>query len=53
MPVYFERKAKRSGGSIVVAIPPEILKALGIQEGDLLVLWVSKNRLIVEKEVVG
>jgi len=52
MPVYFERKAKRSGGSIVVAIPPEILKALGIQEGDTLLLWVSRGRLIVEKKEV-
>jgi len=49
MPVYFERKAKRSGGSIVVAIPPEILRALGIEEGDILLLSVENGKLVVEK----
>jgi len=52
MPVYFERKAKRSGGSITVSIPPEVLRALNIEEGDTLLLWVSKGRLIVEKKEV-
>jgi len=50
MPVYFERKAKRSGGSIVVSIPPEILRALKIQQGDILLLSVEDGKLVVEKK---
>jgi len=49
MPVYFERKAKRSGGSIVVSIPPEILRALKIKESDVLLLYVEDDKLVVEK----
>jgi len=34
----------------VVAIPPEILRALEIKESDVLLLYVEDGKLVVEKK---
>lgn len=41
----FRRKLRKSGNSIVLAIPREILEVHGWKAGDELILWV-KNSIV-------
>jgi hypothetical protein len=50
MPITFERAVFKSGDSYRVTIPMEIIKALGIQEKDVLTIWLDEPRIVMEKK---
>ncbi len=51
MPIQFEVKAVMIGASMRMTIPKEIVKCLGIKEGDKLVIEVpDDNTFVVHKE---
>lgn len=47
--VRFRRTLRQSGGSAAIAIPPEILNALGWKVGDVVELYADEQKLILEK----
>ena len=47
--VRFKRTLWRSGGSMVVSIPPELLEAYGIREGDNLEVYSKNGSIAIEK----
>jgi AbrB family looped-hinge helix DNA binding protein len=50
MPIRFERKVFTAGGSLRVNIPAEITKALGISEGDTLLISTNDHQIVMEKK---
>jgi antitoxin component of MazEF toxin-antitoxin module len=53
MPVQFERKIFMSGGSLRVNIPVEIAKAIGVTEGDTLLVSLNDSQIIMQKRKKG
>ena len=53
MPIQFERKVFTSGGSLRVNIPAEITKALGISEGDTVLITLDNSHIVMEKAKKG
>jgi len=49
MPIKFTRTVFKSGDSLRITIPMEIVKALNIKEKDQLVIWLDDSRIIMEK----
>jgi len=49
MQVKFLRKVRKWGDSVVFSIPREILRALDIKVGDEIEVYVSNNKIVVEK----
>ena len=47
--VKFKRTTRQSGGSAAIAIPPEVLAALGWKVGDVVELYVEEQKLIVKE----
>jgi antitoxin component of MazEF toxin-antitoxin module len=47
--VRFKRTIRQSGGSAAVAIPPEILHAMGWKVGDVVELYAEEQKLIIKK----
>ena len=47
-PARFTRKVFKSGGSFVVAIPPEIMKGLDLKPGDELDIYADRDKIIME-----
>jgi len=47
--VRFKRTLWRSGGSMVVSIPPELLEAYGISEGDNVEVYSKNGSIAIEK----
>jgi len=47
--VRFRRTIRRSGGSSAIAIPQEILGALGWKVGDIVELYAEEQKLTVKK----
>jgi antitoxin component of MazEF toxin-antitoxin module len=47
--VRFKRTIRQSGGSAAVAIPPEVLNALGWKVGDTVELYADEQKLILKK----
>lgn len=45
----FTSRVKRWGGSKALTIPPQIVDALGINEGDLMALRKHGEQIIVER----
>jgi len=45
--VKFERTARKAGRTIAITIPPEVRRAVGMEEGDLVELFVTSDRKIV------
>jgi antitoxin component of MazEF toxin-antitoxin module len=49
MPVQFERTIFKSGGSLRVNIPTPIAKAIEVDEGDKLTIWLNDSQIIMTK----
>jgi putative addiction module antidote len=49
MPIEFEVKVVEVGNSMRVAIPKEILKAVGIQKGDTLLMTTTDSQILLRK----
>ena len=47
--IKFLRKIRGGGGSLTVAIPPQIAQAMNFKEGDDIQIYVSKGKTIIEK----
>ena len=47
-PARFTRKVFKSGGSFVVAIPPEIMKGLELKPGDELDIYADRDKIVME-----
>jgi antitoxin component of MazEF toxin-antitoxin module len=47
--IKFKRQIRKSGGSASIALPPEILEALGWQIGDKVELWVENGSVVIGK----
>lgn len=47
--VRFKRTIRQSGGSAAIAIPPEILSALGWKVRDAVELYAEEQKLIVKR----
>lgn len=47
--VKFKRTIRQSGGSAAIAIPREILDALGWKVGDVVELYAEEQKLTVKK----
>jgi antitoxin component of MazEF toxin-antitoxin module len=45
--VQFKRKVRRSGGSLAITIPNELLEAAGIKKGDTVILSMNDLRQII------
>lgn len=45
--IKFERKVRRSGGTLAITIPPEIQKAIGLKEGQDVMLSLTDAREIL------
>ena len=52
MPIEFEVKVVEVGNSMRVAIPKEILKAVGVQKGDTLLMTTTDSQILLRKAVV-
>jgi len=50
MPVKFEIKVVQVGNSLKVTIPVEIAKHLGIKKGDVVLMWVDNQHVVIEKK---
>lgn len=46
---WYLKLRKAGGGSYAVTVPPDAMKALGLEEGDILHVEVSGKKLVVEK----
>jgi len=49
MPIEFEVKVVEVGNSLRVAIPKEILKAVGIEKGDTLLMTTTDSEILLRK----
>ena len=49
MPIEFEVKVVEVGNSMRVAIPKEILKAVGVQKGDTLLMTTTDSEILIRK----
>ena len=49
MPIEFEVKVVEVGNSLRVAIPVEILRATGIQRGDMLLMTTNDSQIVIRK----
>ena len=49
MPVKFSRKVFKSGDSLRITIPMDIVRTLEIQEKDALEIWLDNNHIIMKK----
>ncbi len=49
MPIEFEVKVVEVGNSMRVAIPKEILKAVGVQKGDTLLMTTTDSQILLRK----
>jgi len=47
--IKFKRLIRRGGGSANVALPPEIIQALGWKIGDTVEIWAENGSVIVKK----
>jgi antitoxin component of MazEF toxin-antitoxin module len=47
--VKFKRTIRKSGGSAAVALPPEILEAMGWKIGDSVEVYAEENKIVVKK----
>jgi len=52
MVIKFDRKLTKMGASYRITIPTEIVSSLGLGKGDILLIWVSDNQIIMEKKAV-
>ena len=50
MPVKFKLSVMQVGNSLRITIPKEIAAHLKIKKGDIVELWVTDQRIIVEKK---
>jgi bifunctional DNA-binding transcriptional regulator/antitoxin component of YhaV-PrlF toxin-antitoxin module len=53
LPIEFEVKVVEVGNSLRVAIPVEILRATGIQKGDMLLMTTNDSEIIIRKPTAG
>ena len=49
MPIEFEVKVVEVGNSLRIAIPVEILRAMGIQKGDMLLMTTNDSQIVIRK----
>ena len=50
-PITFKRTIRRSGGSAMVALPPEIMEGLGWDLGDEVTISVTQDKaILIEKK---
>ncbi len=49
LPIEFEVKVVEVGNSLRVAIPVEILRATGIQKGDMLLMTTNDSQIVIRK----
>lgn len=47
--VRFERIIRKSGGSSSIAIPPEVLNALGWKVGDPVEVYAEEQKIVIKK----
>jgi len=47
--VKFKRTIRRSGGSASIALPPEVVEALGWKISDKVEMWVENGTVVVKK----
>jgi antitoxin component of MazEF toxin-antitoxin module len=47
--VKFKRTIRKSGGSAAIAIPPEVLDALGWKIGDIVEIYAEEQNVIIKK----
>jgi antitoxin component of MazEF toxin-antitoxin module len=50
MPIIFERKVFEAGDSLRLNLPGPIAKALKIRKGDLVLIWLNDNQIIIERK---
>ena len=50
MPVKFTRKVFKSGDSLRITIPMDIIRTLDIKEKEALVIWLDDSKIIMQKE---
>jgi antitoxin component of MazEF toxin-antitoxin module len=53
MTVKFEGSVMQVGNSLTVTIPHEIAKHMDLERGDIVELWVSNHRMVMEKKVMA
>ncbi len=49
MPIKFTLKVSRVGNSHRITLPKEVREAVDLQEGDLVQMWTTDHRIIIEK----
>jgi bifunctional DNA-binding transcriptional regulator/antitoxin component of YhaV-PrlF toxin-antitoxin module len=49
LPIEFEVKVVEVGNSLRIAIPVEILRAIGIQKGDMLLMTTNDSQIVIRK----
>jgi len=49
MPVKFSRKIAKIGDSFRIVIPAPIVKALNIEDGERLQIWLNDSKIIMER----
>ncbi len=49
LPIEFEVKVVEVGNSLRVAIPKEILRAVGVQKGDTLLMTTTDSQILIRK----
>lgn len=47
--IRFKRQIRKSGGSASIALPPEMIEALGWQIGDKVELWIENGSVLIRK----
>ncbi len=52
MTIEFEVKVVEVGNSLRVAIPKEILRAVGVQKGDTLLMTTTDSQILLRKAAV-
>ncbi len=53
MPIEFEVKVVEVGNSLRVAIPKEILRAVGVEKGDTLLMTTTDHQILIRKRQDG
>ena len=49
MPIEFEVKVVEVGNSLRIAIPKEILRAVGVEKGDTLLMTTTDHQILIRK----
>jgi putative addiction module antidote len=49
MPIEFEVKVIEVGNSLRIAIPKEILRAVGVEKGDTLLMTTTDHEILIRK----